>query len=419
MAITPGDEVVDPPRTEPAHHGLLESSRTTGHVIDMPADSRWESGFVFQPENCIPSEVWLPCGGNDQLIFGLQIDATGGSWVFAYDGNEVVLPYNATAVELAEGILTAVNSGGGTLYPDQIIVRGGPQSTDGDSNVSTYFVTLAANVTAFDWTVTTVSDNPEDPLTGGPGFSFYPIQIPGFLTPVPDVKKDYDGEQGPIRYTPFVVEVPYTCSSWGFQVNNYEDKARRQLDAGLGKAIEHEFWTGEINPANPNLTYWTPNDDTHIVNPGGAAAPTPVSVTLGLALLSGALANCANGSRGMIHATPIVVSVMAELYLIDDDDTNENAYLSTRSRDDIVVSGSGYTGTGPFGQPDPTGSQAWMFATGMTDIRLGEPMIYPDEFAHAFDRATNTVTFRAEQTAAVSPDACCMFAVLVDYNPAP
>ena len=419
MAITPGDEVVSPPRTEPAHHGLLESARMTGHLIDMPADSRWESGFVFQPENCIPSEVWLPCGGNDQLIFGVTIDATGGSWQFSYDGNTVTLPWNATAAELEQAIITATNTGGGSVYPDQIIVRGGPGSPDSDTGANVFFVVLQANATQFEWYLTSVNDDPGDPLTGGDGFGFYPIQIPGDLTPVPDVKKDYDGEQGPIRYTPFVVEVPYTCSSWGFQVNDYEGKALRQLDAGLGKALEHEFWTGAINAANPNLTYWTPNDDAHILNPGGATAPTPVSVTLGLALLSGALAQCANGSRGMIHATPVVVGLMAELYLIDDDDTNENAYLSTRSRDDIVVSGSGYTGTGPFGQPAPTGTQAWMFATGMVDVRLGEPMVYPEEFAHALDRATNTVTFRGEQVAAVSPDACCMFAVLVDYDPTP
>jgi hypothetical protein len=81
-----------------------------------------------------------------------------------------------------------------------------------------------------------------------------------------------------------------------------------------------------------------------------------------------------------------------------------------------VVVGAGYPGTGPFGQPDPGPDEAWAFATGMVDIRLGDPMIYPEEFWQALDRATNTVTFRGEQFAAVTHDGCCSFAVLIDLS---
>jgi hypothetical protein len=80
------------------------------------------------------------------------------------------------------------------------------------------------------------------------------------------------------------------------------------------------------------------------------------------------------------------------------------------------VAGAGYLLSGPFGQPDPGADEGWMFATGMLDVWLGDPRVYPEEFAHALDRATNTVTFRGERTAVASPDACCFFAVLVDYS---
>jgi hypothetical protein len=90
--------------------------------------------------------------------------------------------------------------------------------------------------------------------------------------------------------------------------------------------------------------------------------------------------------------------------------------LRTRSREDIVIVGAGYPGTGPFGQPAPSGTELWAFATGMVDVRLGDPMIYPQTFSEALDRHTNTVVFRGEQTAAVVHDGCCSFAVLIDYS---
>jgi hypothetical protein len=194
----------------------------------------------------------------------------------------------------------------------------------------------------------------------------------------------------------------------------------RQLAAGTGKAIEREFWTGELNLANINLRYWTPA--ANIVNPGGWAAPVAVNPALGLALLEQALGVCSTGSRGMIHTPPVVAERLAQWYLIDDDpacDEGECRML-TRSRGDIVIVGSGYDRTvGPFAAANELAdTEAWIYATGMVDIRLGEPMIYPETMAEALDRATNTVTYRGERTAAVNPDGCCMFAVLVDFEEA-
>jgi hypothetical protein len=124
----------------------------------------------------------------------------------------------------------------------------------------------------------------------------------------------------------------------------------------------------------------------------------------------------------MIHAPTIVVERMSQWYLIDDDpgcDTEE-CRLLTRSRNDIVIAGAGYDPlVGPFAAANELAdTEAWVYATGMVDVRLGEPMIYPETMAEALDRATNTVTYRGERTAAVNPDGCCMFAVLVDFEEA-
>jgi hypothetical protein len=410
VGVSP-EEVVDPPATELAMHGLVRVARNIGRLREE-GDGRWEGGFVFQPENCIASEVWVPCGGNDQVVFTIAVDATGGSWAISYEGGpETLVAFDATPAEVEAALLATLPG----LVPDGVYVRGGPGSADGDAGISPYYVVFDMPA-GYNVMGGLIADSTADPLTGGTGVVVNPIQIPGFITPAPDVKKDYDGEQGPIRVHPYTVEVPYTCSSWGFSVNDYEGKAARQLQAGLSKAIEEEFWTGANAPSNPNLTYWTPNDDQHIVNPGGAAAPVAVNVSIGIALLEQALASCGHGGRGMIHASPIITSRSAGLYLIDDDDTNEGRILTTRSRGDIIIAGAGYQLNGPFGQPDPGTNQGWMFATGMVDVWLGAPRIYPEEFAHALDRATNTVTFRGEQTAVATHDACCTFAVLVDYS---
>jgi len=407
MGVSP-EEVVEPPATEPARHGMVRVARNLGRLRE--GDGRWEGGFVFQPENCIASEVWIPCGGDDEVISAVFVDATGGSWEVVYDGGTpAVLPFNATADEVAAAIASVV-----PVSPSSITVRGGPGSGDADSGFGPYFIIISE---PFDFSLFTAQDNPGDPLSGGLGILAVPIQLPGVpeFTP-PDAKKEYDGEQGPIRVHPYTVEVPYTCSSWGFEVNDYQGKAARQLEAGLSKAIEEEFWTGARNPSSPNLTFWTPNDNLHVVNPGGAAAPVAVNVSIGIALLEQALAYCGHGGRGMIHAAPVIVSRSAGLYLIDDDDTNEGKVLTTRSAGHVIVAGSGYPLTGPFGQPPPGTDEGWMFATGMVDVWLGDPRVYPEEFAHALDRATNTVTFRGERTAVAAHDACCTFAVLVDYS---
>ena len=412
MGISP-EAIVRPPATERARHGLLESV----NIVAEP-DSRWEGGFVFQPENCIMSEVWIPCGADSVFIISLTIDADAGTWSWDNTGNpdgsvSDPIAFDATADEVG----AALEQSG--WPPSQYEVLGGPGGIDPVSGeLSPYVIILNLNNT----------DSPilgpvstDIDLSGGAGIIIVPIQVPGTpeLSP-PDVKKDYDGEQAPLQYQPFVVEVPYTCSTWGFQENDYTGKALRQLDAGTGKAIEREFWTGELNLANINLRWWTPA--ANIVNPGGWAAPVAVNVALGLALLEQALATCATGSRGVIHAPSVVVERMGQWYLIDDDPgcEDEDCRLLTRSRGDIVVSGAGYDPLiGPFAAVPPiAATEAWVYATGMVDVRFGEPMLYPDTMAEALDRATNTVTYRGERTASVNPDGCCMFAVLVDFEEA-
>lgn len=405
--------IVNPPATIQPAHSLLKSAV----IVEEPEDSRWQSGFVFKPENCIEAEVWQPCGDDGLIFVEFAVDATGGSLDVQYDGGPAVeVPFDVDAAEFEQAISEAsdgvsigfltVSGAPGGLY---VQMRWDPRGV---------FVPFLISV----------QDSATDPLTGGTGLTIQVIRAgnpqnwgsnedPDYYGV--ETKKDYDGNQTNVSYYPYIVEVPYTCSTWGFQENDYEGRALRQLEAGLSKAIEREFWTGEKNPANMNLTFWTPNDDTHVLNPGGAAAPVAVDPATALVLLEAALGSCYGGTAGMLHATTATAERWSGAYFIDADEEFEDRMLRTRSREDIVIVGAGYPGTGPFGQPDPADGTQWAFATGPVDVRLGEPMIYPETMAEALDRATNTVTFRGERVAAANWDGCCSFAVLVDLSLTP
>lgn len=211
-------------------------------------------------------------------------------------------------------------------------------------------------------------------------------------------------------YRPWILEVAVECSSTGWAAADYEGRAERAIRAATSKALEREFWTGEKVPSNMSLQGGTPNDDDHILNPGGWLAPQPVAPDQALLLLTAALANCGSGSRGMIHATPDLGEVWWNAFSLREVD----GVLRTGARGDTVVIGSGYTGQGPYGQPDPDSGLVWAFATGPVSVYLDDPEVLPGSLVEALDRGTNTVRFRGERTAAAFHDGCCSFAVLVD-----
>lgn len=228
-------------------------------------------------------------------------------------------------------------------------------------------------------------------------------------------RKKVDPGENPdaFDYSPFMLEVPFQCSSFGWQAADYQGRAERFIKAATPKALEREFWTGEKIPSNQSLVGGTPNDDDHVLNPGGASAPVAVSPIMGLILAGAALSNCSTGGKGMIHVPAETGEALYQAYSFDEDDQQN---LVTGARGDIIVVGAGYPGTGPEGQPAPTGTQQWIYATGMVSVLIDDAVVHPQELHEALDRATNTVVFRGERTAAAYHDGCCSFAVLVDYS---
>lgn len=228
------------------------------------------------------------------------------------------------------------------------------------------------------------------------------------------VKAGYSGNQVQVDFNPYVLIVAYTCSTFGFQAADYEGRVMRSLDRSFHKALEREFWLGEKVATNQALVRIT-NDDDHILNPGGANAPTAVTPAEALVLLTAGLANCNSGSVGMIHASPRLAEIWFQQTLIH---RNDDGSLVTGVRGDIIVSGAGYTGDAPEDQDASAGYIEWAYATGLVDVKLGDPIMTPSNIAEAMDRSINEVTFFGERTAAAYHDGCCHLAVKVDTTPA-
>lgn len=196
---------------------------------------------------------------------------------------------------------------------------------------------------------------------------------------------------------PFILETAVECCTYGFQAQDYEGRARRQLEAGTPKGLEAEFWSGAKIAEN-----------LHLASAAAEVIAGPLQPAHALAALNQALADCALGGRGMIHATPYLATLWTANNLLVEDGPR----LVGRVMKNIVVAGTGYPGTSPAGAAASAGT-TWAYATGMVQVRLGDIVIVPDTVAEALDRKQNTINYRAERTAAASWDGCCHFAVQV------
>ena len=142
-----------------------------------------------------------------------------------------------------------------------------------------------------------------------------------------------------------------------------------------------------------------------VVTPGATATPQ-----VALRCLEAALADCACGARGMIHAPRQLVSAWSQDGLV----RHEGGTILTIN-DTIVVSGAGYDGSSPDGEPATSGS-VWAYATGIVTVRLSPVVVTPSTIEQALDRSVNTIEYRAERMAAAYWDSCCLFAAETDLE---
>lgn len=215
---------------------------------------------------------------------------------------------------------------------------------------------------------------------------------------------------------PFLVWDGDTCSTFGWEQNDYIGRAERQLRASEAYAVEHEFWTGEQAKVAIAAGHDYPDDQwlaqsvTCTTLNGGAVT----NIALAVGLLQQALGDCAGGGRGMIHMPAKVLNALLTVMTVTPDSPNgEPPKVISDIRGNLIVPGFGYSANlGPNGVAAPAG-QAWLYATGLVRIFRNPPKVYPDTLAQATNRLTNDVTYRVERNYLVDWDRCCHFAVLV------
>jgi hypothetical protein len=225
------------------------------------------------------------------------------------------------------------------------------------------------------------------------------LDICGGLDPVDAIVPDDPAPPEWRDYKPFGIEAYDKCTTFGYEKRDVEQRAIDALELCTQKAVEAEFWTGELATTNSydDNRYLASTAAVDVTPSGG-----PVKVRYGLALLEQALASCGCGARGVIHATTEVGSVLPV--------KQKGDHLETQLGNYIVV-GSGYPGTGPDGTAPGTG--VWMYGTGMVTVRLGtsEAVGTRNQQIRASD---NTWEARAQRVAAVVWDGCCVYGVHVD-----
>jgi hypothetical protein len=196
----------------------------------------------------------------------------------------------------------------------------------------------------------------------------------------------------------------YTYEQCAYTLNDeaYGDlagRARRSLEAQTSHLVETILWTGIVDgvafdATHPNV----PLIDT-------ATVGTPAPPTTALMQMDQLLITALGGRRGMIHV-PVPL-----MHFFDDDLIQRNGSIWETSTGNIVVPGTGYTGSAPDGSMD-TGV-LWIYGTSMVELRLSEIVVLPGDLRSAVNRGTNQIVVRAERLALAYWDLCAHVGVPV------
>lgn len=208
-------------------------------------------------------------------------------------------------------------------------------------------------------------------------------------------------------YYPFSVEASISVSTMGTDPEDIKKTLNDAIDVVTQKAIEREFWHGDIAK-----TLTSPNANRYLAS-NTAVDLTPVSGTgvkthYGVAILEKALGDATIGSAGVIHMNRDVASTLKL-------EKNEDQTALLTPLGSGVVAGAGYSAAGPTGVVAPQ-NQSWMYATGPVTVYLGPATVTPDEVRQAVNTQNNTITFYMDRPAAVTWSTSNLYAVLVDLT---
>jgi hypothetical protein len=207
-----------------------------------------------------------------------------------------------------------------------------------------------------------------------------------------------------VDYFPFGIMDYVKCSTISGNMVDLRRRAIAKLMTSTSHKIEAEFWKGTLSKAAPTAPvggnlYLSKSGSVTQLNSG-----TAIPMVYAFAMLVDALADCAQGSRGMIHMTTYAALMLVSQYAI----RVENGLLLDPVGN-IIVAGSGYDGSSPAGVVDATGDTQWMYATDMVDVRLTPAKAQP------WTDPTNNINYQlATREAAVTTGGCCLIGVNAD-----
>lgn len=206
--------------------------------------------------------------------------------------------------------------------------------------------------------------------------------------------------------TPFTVYAEFECSPVGLA--DAETVASDALARVEAQQIEAAFWTGSAGGQPvvfPHLSADTEVLDGDIVLQT-AASPvvTGADVAHALGALEQELADCYRG-QGLIHVPRSVLPTLAAWNL-----TREVDGRLVTPAGNLIVAGTGYTGSGPDGSA-PAAGTAWIYATGAAWGYRSDP--YVSRLRDSLDRSSNTLRMLAERTYLIAFECCHLAAHIV------
>ena len=168
-----------------------------------------------------------------------------------------------------------------------------------------------------------------------------------------------------------------------------EDRAEALLAARSSYLGANAFWTGIVDGTTfaglgwPNIGL-TDASVTDLTPGDGEAGPVEA-----FGLLFEYLSDTLQGLRGVIHVAPQVLPYLSFYGLV----VRDGFTLGTTLGDHLVISDTGYTGSGPGDTPQPN-NRSYIYATSM--VRVGQS---PIQVQSAYDRDLNkaiAIAWRAQ-----------------------
>lgn len=222
-----------------------------------------------------------------------------------------------------------------------------------------------------------------------------------------------------IPIQPFIVEVTEVCSTIGAaSLALIGGRLKRKLLAMQSHQVAKEFWTGTLAQSSSwtSNQYLTNATGLTLIQGGGV-----VGYVSALAELEQYGYGASDWERLVIHTTPRVAEQWVSQNLVHAVPNPGNVLMTELGT--IVVTDSGYPGTGPGGVTAGASNHVqWAYVTGIPQIRLGAIYGLNEDGLATVDTygtsTSNTRTARAWRAASVAIDPCIRGAVLIDLSTA-